>query len=788
MYNKFKNVLKSINWIYTNTLPSRNLACLDNILINNDNSKITCGTFNSGISDHKGLWALYLLPKPIAKQNEASGNEVYVFRPLGIGNIMKFREYLQNIDFRQVYNSHLNIEERWMSLLKIIERGIQKYCPLKTSKKLGISNKKKNPWYNSNLHKIKMELLYWYRLANQGNSMAKAKYQRLKYFYRQEINKSKIEFNSKIIEKSSNMNSVIWKLIKKEASISSKNVSSEISPEEFNDHLVNISTSYDFCNDVQQIPSNINCSILGRQLCNSQNINKQLKLQETTLASIVLAVKSLKSTRSEDIYGLSSHLLKHIIDIIHEPLGVLINHSPIQGFFPDCLKRAVIVPVYKKGDKKDLGNYRPIALLPVLSKVFELILKEQLNNHLNKFDIIHDSQFGFRQGKNTTDAIVHIVNQIYNNFENRNLTLVTFMDISKAFDTISHSLLLSKLQDYGINGIANDIFKSYLLNRKQTVKINGKFSQERSIHRGVPQGSVLGPILFVLYMNDFPNALIGSTTLYADDATILTTHHDLDSLKAECNINMNNAQRWLTENDLVLNESKTVNIMFSLNKNITNMNSINNTKYLGIYIDNSLTWNNHIDKIISRLSKSVFIMRKIKDCLTINCLQLVYLGYFHSVITYGILLWGIASRTSEVFLWQKKALRILLNLPCYESCRGGFKKLNIMTVYSLFVYQLLIYMKINLASFNTNDTYYQFETRGKNLITVPRTRLAKIQNSYKVLGPIFFNLLPICFRTLSFRKFKRIARSILIESEGYSIEEIRQYLSTYDYSPHTMSN
>ena len=212
------------------------------------------------------------------------------------------------------------------------------------------------------------------------------------------------------------MNSAVWKLIKNEASVSKSNVTTEISPEQFNDHLVNISTLYDISKHAPQTTFNINCPMFGLRSSNIQTTNRftqQLKLQEISLPTIILVVKSLKSTRSEDIYGLSSYLLKHIIDIILEPLGVLINDTLQKGIFPDSLKRAVIVPIYKKGNKKDLSNYRPIALLPVLSKVLEIILKEQLNNYLNKFGIIHDSQFGFREGKNTIEAIVHIVNQIY---------------------------------------------------------------------------------------------------------------------------------------------------------------------------------------------------------------------------------------------------------------------------------------------------------------------------------------------------------------------------------------
>jgi hypothetical protein len=629
-------------------------------------------------------------------------------------------------------------------------------------------------------------------MSKNGNPSMQDKYEQTKRLYKQEIRKAKINYNDNLISNSDNVNSTIWKLIKKEAAISKNSINTELTPDTFNDYFTNTNLQVYSNNEIKterfpQLKDAVFDSVFTNHLCKNSMTEKQLKWQKVSLASLILLVKGLKSSRSEDYYGLSSYLLKHIIDIIIEPFGDLVNDSLMCGHFPDDLKIAIVVPILKKGNRNEVANYRPIALLPILSKLFELVIKEQLCNHLNKCNFILENQFGFREGKSTIDAIQNVTTQIYENFERKNITLATFIDISKAFDSISHSILIGKLHEYGLTGNTLQLLKSYLVNRKQLVKVNNKTSQLRSIDRGVPQGSVLGPLLFILFMNDLPTALRDPITMFADDTLILSTNHNRTNLITASNESLSSTKNWLERNDLKLNEEKTEQMIFSLNKSLRNSNFPVVSKYLGIYIDNTLSWSIHIENIISSLSKGLYIIRRVKQSLSINCLKKVYFAFFHSFLNYGILLWGGSPRSKELFVWQKKAVRIILGLLYCETCRGEFKRLNIMTVPSLYVYQLLLYMRKKQNITNPAVTSHDYETRSRHQVMTPYSRLTKLHNSYIVQGPQFFNLLPLNFRYFSLKIFKSTMKRILIECEGYTLNEVKLFLSNYDYSSVTVN-
>ena len=243
----------------------------------------------------------------------------------------------------------------------------------------------------------------------------------------------------------------------------------------------------------------------------------------------------------------------------------MINISLRQGIFPKELKVAKVIPVYKSEDSHIFGNYRPISLLPVFSKVFEKCVAKQLTDYLNFNDLFYELQFGFRKGHSTIHPLVKFLNYVSEAHNNHEHALAIFIDLKKAFDTVNHQILLDKLKYYGIRGIANTWFRNYLLNRQQFVEINGTRSNIAKINIGVPQGSVLGPLLFLLFINDMPINCNFFTILFADDTTLQWKHKNLDKLVSMANHNLNSASNWFNANRLTLNAKKTKCMLFSPN-------------------------------------------------------------------------------------------------------------------------------------------------------------------------------------------------------------------------------
>ena len=258
--------------------------------------------------------------------------------------------------------------------------------------------------------------------------------------------------------------------------------------------------------------------------------NCTLIFQEITVNNTRRIIDSLKPKTSTGVDSVSNKLLKFVKNAISEPLTIIINQMLRVGIFPDLLKISKVVPVYKKDNNTNLSNYSPISLLPSMSKIFEKVILEQLFTYLEDNNLIHRHQYGFRKHHSTEYAALHIVDYLYYKLDLKKIPINLYLDLSKAFDSLSHEILLRKLQHYGICGAAIILMASYLKIRKQFVQFDGYKSDMKTICNGVPQGSILGPLLFLVYINDFPNASkVLNFLMYADDTTLYCCLEDIKS-------------------------------------------------------------------------------------------------------------------------------------------------------------------------------------------------------------------------------------------------------------------
>jgi len=359
-------------------------------------------------------------------------------------------------------------------------------------------------------------------------------------------------------------------------------------------------------------------------------------------------IAALDSKKTHGLYSCPVDLLKASKHLISEHLAFIINTSISRGQYPSKLKLAKILPVYKSDDETDPNNYRPIALLSIYNKIFEKLVYKRLINFIDQNNILNKSQYGFREKHSTQHAILDIISKIQSNIDHKLFSCAVFIDLSKAFDTVDHKILLGKLNLYGIRGIINDWFKSYLQNRRQTTLINQKISGKNDMVLGVPQGSVLGPLLFLLYINDI--SAISKTLqfhLFADDTNILYSNKCLKSLEKKMNDELKKLYEWLITNKLTLNIKKSNFVIFSslrkkvhyevnLKINCVPLENKNYVKYLGILLDSNLTWKPHIDLISDKISKIIGLISKLRHFVPTATLIAIYKSLIQPYLSYGI--------------------------------------------------------------------------------------------------------------------------------------------------------
>ena len=322
----------------------------------------------------------------------------------------------------------------------------------------------------------------------------------------------------------------------------------------------------------------------------------------------------------------------------------------VEGIFSTEMKKADTVPLYKGKEKCDKNNYRPISLLLTMSKVIEKIVYKRTYNFLNESGQVYTSQYGFRSGHSCQDAVAELVGEITRNKDMGLHTIGVFLDLSKAFDTLEHQVLLDKLSKYGIRGTPLDWFRSYLTGRKLRVKcmIESTQKQEYSdycdVEYGTPQGSCLGPLLFLVFVNDLHRNLeLCYDIQFADDTTIYKGHRNMRYLKWCIETDLKNVSYWFRANKLTLNVSKSVYMIFSkkdqkdlvIELGDIKLPRVPSTKFLGLWIDENLNWNEHHSKLKTKLKRNLTLLKQGMNYLNSSTKKILYYAQIYSHITYG---------------------------------------------------------------------------------------------------------------------------------------------------------
>lgn len=795
IYN-LENKLKE----YTH-ISSKNASAIDYV-ISHKNIQVVINNIDLGLSDHCAQLFKVLINTNNYTKQKITGKKA---RNYSSDNYSNFKCRLADekwLEINDMNDVNINYNKFLKTFLLYFEESFPYIVKPRSKHNLTAT---KPEWISRGIIISSKNLKYLYK---QSKVIEDTKfieyYKNYKKIYRKVVKAAKKQYTSNKIKNCINRPQELWKIINNTIGNSNLKDSEKIkikvddelitSVKEianvFNNHYINISNKLN--------PSSIAAGkdAQGPNLSLLNKVDQQLILYPTTESEIAKTISSLKNKKSQDIHGLSSYLIKSCGKHLLKPLKTLINQSFKQGIFPDRLKAAKIIPIYKKGDRLNLANYRPISLLPIFSKIFEKILYNRLSQFLGKNNIICREQSGFQKNKSTMTTVFQLTTTIAEALDKGDQAFGIFCDLSKAFDLVDHNILLNKLSDIGIASTALNLIKSYLHKRTQIVEIGQNSYNEittsdwETIKTGVPQGSILGPLLFLIYINDLPECVnYGKLTLFADDTSILLSDKSVITLKNISEITLITLETWFLNNKLVLNFDKTQFIQFSkrnkpieqiLNTHNSTIREIAVVKFLGLHIDNQLTWKDHIRKLENKLSSICYMLRALKLILDLKTLKMVYYAYFHSVMLYGVEFWGNATNSIKIFRMQKKAIRIIFGIKPRSSCRPYFKTHKIRTLYTEYTIRVLKLVNKNAEYYSTNKDLHSHNTRNAY-------KLRSIQHNSSLFGKTLFYMGLKMYNQLpkhvsserNVDKFGNLLNKIFENQYFYDIQEVNNYIQTY---------
>ena len=657
---------------------------------------------------------------------------------------------------------------QWSTLFSLI---IDKHAPIKT---LRVSEKY-CPWVNVGLKQL-------IRSRDKLKKAAvKSKSQLLMSSYRQvrnKINKQNFElkrqyFSERLAQAKGNMKES-WKTINQVVNKRSKSTNIDLlkgpGREIVNRQEISNTMNEYFCSVGKDLASKIedapNPMLTGKYNLNPDN--KRFNFRPIVVQDIRDAMGKIKTSKSLGSDNIPSYFLKLATPYIENALVFMFNTSLETSQFPDCWKNARITPIFKEGDRAERSNYRPISVLPVISRLFEKLVFNQLYEYLVKNKLIHPGQSGFLKLHSTLTCLLKNTDDWYSGLDTGQMVGTVFIDLKKAFDTVDHDLLCKKLEHYGVQQRELSWFQSYLSNRKQFCRVGGVDSRTGVVEIGVPQGSCLGPLLFLIYTNDLPSAVQGSTvSMYADDTSLCLKSRDISQLNEAINDDLAHLDSWLKGNKLSLNVAKTQSMLIATKPKHRTLNNaaeklhlkirgseldlVNKTKYLGVHVDNSLDWKEHIKTVSTKVSRAIGFLKHAKNILPIASLKTLYSSIVEPHFRYCCSVWGCCGTTDidQLQKLQNRAARIVTNSSFGAPSRPLIESLGWKTVRELVDQdsRLMVYKSINgLAPQYMSDLFTRNSAcSSRNLrntktdLRLPRKTSANGQKCFSYRGAKLWN-------------------------------------------------
>ena len=656
-------------------------SLLDHIIINNSYKIYQSGVLNVGLSDH----LMTFCSRKIIRGQIGKHNTVKI-RSLKHYSTHDFLIKLRNVNWAAVTNC-ININEAWNNFRTIFIKILDEVAPIKQVR----INTRTEPWMTSTILELirERDKALFNSNKNRKNKELRKQFNSLRNKVQREIRSAKANYFKNKIEENKGNSKNLWKQLKtigyREKSKNNSKIVMDIDnspsfePKNIADHInkyfLNIAS-----NLVNMLPPALNMFSTNTDLFKNHYHNKNVlpncfMLNHITDNFVNRELSCLNINKSSGIDEIQARFLKDAASEIKEPITYIVNLSIDTNEVPNDFKYARIKPIFKKGNKNLVENYRPVSILSVVSKILEKAIYIQLEKYLNDNNLLYSQQSGFRSKHSTDTCLIDLMDYLHTNVSKGKYVGMVLLDLQKAFDTVDHVILCDKLNHMGVG--CTEWFKSYLNNRQQIVMVDGVSSEPGVVKCGVPQGSILGPLLFLCYINDMPISIRCKLLLYADDSALLVPGLDPETIAETLSQELKSCQMWLVDNKLSLHLGKTESILFGtkrklalvnefkVNCNNVEIKSVDNVQYLGIKLDNNLAGESIVLNIIEKSSNRLKFLYRYKDMLNDKCRKIMCSALIQCHFDYCCSSWYSSINKglqNKLQIMQNKIIRYILNL------------------------------------------------------------------------------------------------------------------------------